>query len=179
MTSNNTKSTAHVACHAPIRPDRKPSDRRHRPLSLEVGLGGTGMATWVWTEHQQSLCHHSRDGATRGDLPVPLWIPPSSIKAAEKDLPKTQHSQDLLSWKLQRNENTVGFPYSWASPMAQPVNNLRAAKEMQDTQVRFLGGGRSPGEGKDNPFQYSCLENPTDRGTWWATVHGVTESQSD
>ena len=32
--------------------------------------------------------------------------------------------------------------------------------------------GRSPGEGNDNPLQYSCLENPTDRGTWWATVHG-------
>ena len=35
---------------------------------------------------------------------------------------------------------------------------------------RFLGGGQ------DNPLQYSCLENPTDRGAWWATVHRVTES---
>ena len=33
--------------------------------------------------------------------------------------------------------------------------------------------GRSPGEGNGNPLQYSCLENPTDGGTWWATVHGV------
>ena len=31
--------------------------------------------------------------------------------------------------------------------------------------------GRSPGEGNDNPFQYSCLGNPTDRGAWWAIVH--------
>ena len=31
--------------------------------------------------------------------------------------------------------------------------------------------GRSPGEGHGNPFQYSCLENPMDRGAWWATVH--------
>ena len=30
------------------------------------------------------------------------------------------------------------------------------------------GSGRSPGEGNDNPLQYSCLENPMDRGTWWA-----------
>ena len=30
------------------------------------------------------------------------------------------------------------------------------------------------GEGNGNPFQYSCLENPVDRGAWWATVHGVT-----
>ena len=36
--------------------------------------------------------------------------------------------------------------------------------------------GRSPREGDGNPLQYSCLENPIDRGTWWATVHGVPES---
>ena len=35
--------------------------------------------------------------------------------------------------------------------------------------------GRSPGEGNGNPLQYSCLENPTDRGAWWATVNGVTK----
>ena len=34
------------------------------------------------------------------------------------------------------------------------------------------GSGRSPGEGNGNALQYSCLENPTDRGAWWATVHG-------
>ena len=38
------------------------------------------------------------------------------------------------------------------------------------------GLGRSPGEGNDNPLQYSCLENPMDRGAWWATVHGVAKS---
>ena len=38
------------------------------------------------------------------------------------------------------------------------------------------GLGRSAGEGNGNPFQYSCLENPMDRGAWWATVHGVTNS---
>ena len=38
------------------------------------------------------------------------------------------------------------------------------------------GLGRSPGKGNGNPLQYSCLENPTDRGAWRATVHGVTKS---
>ena len=38
------------------------------------------------------------------------------------------------------------------------------------------GSGRCPGEGNGNPLQYSCLENPTDRGAWRATVHGVTKS---
>ena len=38
------------------------------------------------------------------------------------------------------------------------------------------GSGRSPGEGNGNPLQYSCLENPMDRGAWWAIVHGVAKS---
>ena len=37
--------------------------------------------------------------------------------------------------------------------------------------------GRSR-EGSSNPLQYSCLENPMDRGAWWATVHGITKSQT-
>ena len=40
------------------------------------------------------------------------------------------------------------------------------------------GSGRSPGEGNDNPFQYSRLRNLMDRGAWQATVHGVTKSQT-
>ena len=40
------------------------------------------------------------------------------------------------------------------------------------------GSGRFPGEGNGNPLQYSCLENPRDRGTWWVTVHGVAKSQT-
>ena len=36
--------------------------------------------------------------------------------------------------------------------------------------------GRFPGEGNGNPLQYSCLENPMDRGAWWAVVHSVAES---
>ena len=38
--------------------------------------------------------------------------------------------------------------------------------------------GRFPGEGNGNPLQYSCLGNPMGRGTWWATIHGVTKSQT-
>ena len=38
------------------------------------------------------------------------------------------------------------------------------------------GSGRSPEEDKGYPLQYSCLENPMDRGAWWATVHGVADA---
>jgi len=44
---------------------------------------------------------------------------------------------------------------------------------MQEMWVPWVG--RSPDGGKDNPLQYSYLGNPMDRGTWWATVHGVTK----
>ena len=40
------------------------------------------------------------------------------------------------------------------------------------------GLGRSPGEGNGNPLQYSCLENPMDRGAWRASFHRVTKSQT-
>ena len=40
------------------------------------------------------------------------------------------------------------------------------------------GSGRSPGEGNDFPLHYSCLENPMDRGAWWATAHGVTKESN-
>ena len=41
------------------------------------------------------------------------------------------------------------------------------------------GSERSPGGGNGNPFQYSCLENPMDRGAWQATVHGITRVRHD
>ena len=49
----------------------------------------------------------------------------------------------------------------------------------QETQVRSLSWEDPPGEGNCNPLQYSCLENHTDRGAWWATVHGVTRVGHD
>ena len=42
----------------------------------------------------------------------------------------------------------------------------------------ILGSGRSPGEGNGNPLQYSCLENPMERGAWQAVVYGVVKSRT-
>ena len=62
-----------------------------------------------------------------------------------------------------------------ASLVAQRLKRLPA---MQETRVRSLGWEDSLGEGNGNPLQYSCLENPMDRGAWWATVHGVAKSRT-
>ena len=60
--------------------------------------------------------------------------------------------------------------------MALVVKNPPAnAGDIRDTGS-IPGSGRSPGEGNGNPLQYSCLENPMDRGAWWATAYNVVES---
>ena len=70
-----------------------------------------------------------------------------------------------------------------ASKVALVVKNLLPnGGDIRDTNL-IPGSGRSPGEGHGNPLQYSCLENPIDRGAWWitsplATVHRVAKSQT-
>ena len=51
-------------------------------------------------------------------------------------------------------------------------------QDPQETWVQFLGQEDSYGEGNGNLLQDSCLGNPMDRGSWWATVHGVAKSQT-
>ena len=64
---------------------------------------------------------------------------------------------------------------NWVSLVTGTVKNL---PEMQEAWVPHPGQGRSPGEGNGYPLQYSCLENSMDRGSLWATFHGVTNSQT-
>ena len=62
--------------------------------------------------------------------------------------------------------------------MTLVVKNLPAnAGDIRDVGL-ISGLGRSPGEGNDNPLQYSCLENPRDGGAWWAAVYGVAQSRT-
>ena len=56
------------------------------------------------------------------------------------------------------------------------VKNLPANAGATGDRVSVPGSGRSSGGGNGNPLQYSCQENPMDRGAWWATVHEVTKS---
>ena len=66
----------------------------------------------------------------------------------------------------------MGFP-GGASGKNLPAN----AGDIKDTGS-IPGSGRSPEGGHGNPLQYSCLENPMDRGAWRAMVHSVTKSQT-
>ena len=58
------------------------------------------------------------------------------------------------------------------------VKSRLPMQEMLRDVGSIPGSGRSPGGGDGNPLQYSCLENTTDRSTWWATVHRVTKHRT-
>ena len=67
---------------------------------------------------------------------------------------------------------------AWASQVALVVKSLPANAGDKRDMGLIPGLGRSPGDGNVNPLQYSCLENPMDRGAWWAVVQGVAKSQT-
>ena len=77
-------------------------------------------------------------------------------------------SRTRLKWQQQQQQCI-----SRASWVVLVVKNC-----LQCRRHKIPGSGRSPGGGHGNPLQYSCLENPMDRGTWWATVHRVTKNQA-
>ena len=60
-------------------------------------------------------------------------------------------------------------------PGASVVKELASAGAIRGVYL-IPGSRRFPGGGNGNPLQYSCLENPTDRGVWRATIHGVAKS---
>ena len=65
-----------------------------------------------------------------------------------------------------------------ASQVALAVKNLPAKAGNVRGACLISGLGKSPGGGHGNSLLYACLENPMDRGAWWATVHGISKSQT-
>ena len=81
-----------------------------------------------------------------------------------------------LSLVLCKKEEVQFYRISWASQVVLVVKNLPAnARDVTDVGS-IPRSGRSPGGGNSNPQQYSCLENPMDRGAWQATVHKDVKS---
>ena len=117
-----------------------------------------------------------------------------------------QHSTLAPQSVLTPHQRTPATPVLMLPPQMVLVSAFRSVWSVFLTQISFLpsilpvglpwrlnskesachcrkrgfvpGWGRAPGEGNSNPLQYSCLENPTGRGAWWAAVHQVAESQT-
>ena len=92
-----------------------------------------------------------------------------------KKISKTmQFTGDLLVGKYKGKQKTVG----WASLRLHSLKKKKNPPTMQEPQekrVQSLGQEDPPGVGRG---KYSCLENPIDRGTWWAIVHRVAKTQT-
>ena len=76
----------------------------------------------------------------------------------------------VILWIPFKSFVLAGIYPVWGFPQSS-VGKESASKAGDPGSIRGLG--RTPGEGNGNPIQYSCLENPMDRGAWWATVHGA------
>ena len=116
------------------------------------------------------------------------------IKAGKrKDGAKRQGKNNIKRSTEKYQESTVIWNYlAWWKPISTTLQNIPrrwlyttwdnngcSGKESAwkaGGPGLILGSGRTPGEGNGNPLQYSCLENPMDGGSWWATVHGVAKS---
>ena len=75
----------------------------------------------------------------------------------------------MSTWLATYNQHPLGYPGGSGGKES-------ACNAWEKGSIPRLG--RSPGGGYGNPLQYSCLEHPMDRGTWQATVHGVTEADT-
>ena len=115
-------------------------------------------------------------------LALPGW-PPLHVA------PPPLGTRALLQAALSRRSPVVSLPFSWSSGllthmalnMFYRLNHGLDGKEFScnaGNPGSVPGLRRSPGEENGYPLLYSCLENPIDRGAWWATVHGVTKSRT-
>ena len=72
----------------------------------------------------------------------------------------------------------MGSVHSLSFPSGTGVKNLPTNGGDAREASSIPGLGRSPGEGDDNPLQYSCPGNPIDRGAWWVPAHGVAKESA-
>ena len=111
----------------------------------------------------------------RGNLKLKI-----QMKVFYSSINKTKLNNRLTfnSAVLPLSGHVFGPSHSSAPQVALLIKNpLANAGDIRDLGS-IPGSGRSPGGRHGNPLQYSCLENPTDRGAWWTIVQGVVKSQT-
>ena len=97
------------------------------------------------------------------------------FRVLEKEM--ATHSS-VLAWRIPGTGEPGGLPSTGSYRVGHDWSDLAAAAgRLWEKRVK-LRIDKWNGEGNGYPVQYSFLENPMDRGAWWATVHGVTKSQT-
>ena len=135
-----------------------------------------GWEWYPWYLTEVSIHRYGRKGGSSNHPEEFRWDGGGYSESTTVGKEKSEHMRDLRSLITQNLEliecKRSGFP-RWLSGK----ESARQAGDM--SSIPGLGRSRrSPGEENGNPLQYSCLENLMDRGAWWATVHGVSKSQT-
>ena len=123
------------------------------------GSGQHSKAQHLWSTAQ--LWSFSQGQHPLSDTKQRLMAPPGGI------------CRDPARCKLKRNEASLSDPKG----LPRWLSGKESACSAGDTGL-ISGLGRSPGEANGNPLQYSCLEKPTDRGAWQATIQRVAKSRT-
>ena len=124
--------------------------------------------------------------------PTPVFLPGEShgqrslvgySHGGHKDLDVTEHTYHLtrLIWRMEKAMATHSSTLAWRIPWTEgPGGHSPWGRWGLDTTERlhFHCLLSCTGEGNGNPLQRSCLENPRDRGAWWAAVYGVAQSRT-
>ena len=91
--------------------------------------------------------------------------------------PPNKHGKQIPPPLFYKEENWLNIlTLATGLPLVAPMVKASACNVGDPASIP--GSGRTPGEGNDNPLQYSCLENFMDGGAWWARVHGVAKSRT-
>ena len=118
---------------------------------------------------------------TAGDLGLipELGRFPGKGKGSPFQYSGLENSIDCVVHEVAKGQTRLRYFHMQNMVASQVAFVVKIQLPMQDARPRSLipGSGRSSGEGNGSPLQYSCLGNPTDRESWWATVHGVVKSQ--
>ena len=120
-------------------------------------------------EVKRALGNTTSNKASGGD-----GIPAELFQIPKHDAVKVLHSLCQQIWKTQQ------WPQDWKRSVFIPIPKKDNAKECSNyhTIVVISYASMIIGEGNGNPLQCSCLENPRDRGAWWAAIYGVTQSRT-
>ena len=163
------------------------------PGSLADGWGHvTGPGQWDVSRNDEAHCFGAETGAAHTQFsklsspPVVREATAYAEGAAQKgrafislrpgETGKSRAFVDPRGTRSMRNKRAFLVPRPWGFPGG--ASGKEPTCQCRRCQRRGFGPWfrRSPGGGHGNPLQHSCLENPMDRGAWWATVHGVAES---
>ena len=146
----------------------------NQPLH-HLGPGWCSSVANLWRPHglQHTMlpCPSPPPGVCPSSCPLHQWHQ-CKLSYLTKNLP----NQKLCGWGPATRVLTSLLSNSWGFPGGSVVKNLPMnAGDTGDVGL-FPGSGKSAGGGNGNPSQYSCLENPMDRGAWWATVYRTAKN---